>query len=350
VTTIARLLAAAALIVLVLWPAAFATADDDDNNATAPTAHTDPATAIGDGTATLSGRVRDNGNTTWFRFEYGPTTSYGQFTTATQLPNSSPTRPVTAAIAGLEPGTVYHFRLRTANSEGTVLGLDRSFTTTNTATPSAAVGTDPGVSSDPSPPSTSETPLPTTVDEPVRGGSVVVAPLTGTVKIKLPGEAGYATLEAGDAVPVGTVVDTRAGTVGLTSALLGGATQTGEFHGARFEVRQARIGNGMTDLHLRGENFAACPPRPTRRLGVRAAATTRKAPVRRLWSRDKGGRFRTHGRNSVATVRGTSWITTDTCAGTRTTVKYGAVAVRDKHRAKTVLLRAGRSYLAHSPR
>jgi hypothetical protein len=180
---------------------------------------------------------------------------------------------------------------------------------------------------------------------------VVVAPLLGTVKIKLPGSAGYATLAAGDSVPVGTVVDTRHGTVKLTSALSAGTTQSGEFHGALFQVRQARTGRGMTDLVLRGSNFASCP-RPTARTGVRAAttATKRKRSLRRLWSRDKGGRFRTHGRNSVATVRGTSWVTTDTCAGTRTTVKQGSVTVRDRRRGKTILVRAGHSYLARSPR
>jgi hypothetical protein len=130
-----------------------------------------------------------------------------------------------------------------------------------------------------------------------------------------------------------------------------GATQSGEFRGALFEVRQAPAGRGMTDLVLRGESFARCP-RPTARLGARAASTasTSKRPLRRLWSRDKGGRFRTHGRNSVATVRGTSWVTTDTCAGTRTTVRQGAVSVRDRRRGKTILVRVGHSYLARSAR
>ena len=347
-TKISRLLAAAALIVLVLWPAAFATADDDDDDPKAPSAQTDAATVVGDRTATLSGRVRDNRSTTTFRFEYGATTGYGQSTAASTLADAAATRTVTAAIDGLVPGTVYHFRVRASNQKGTTLGEDRSFTTTgSSATPAR---TDPGVSVGPDPP-TSDIPLSTAAAKPVRGGSVVVAPLAGTVKIKLPGSAGYATLAAGDSVPVGTVVDTRGGTVVLTSALSGGTTQSGEFRGALFQVRQARAGNGMTDLVLRGENFAACPPRPTKGIGVRAASTAaRKPPLRRLWSRDKGGRFRTHGRNSVATVRGTSWITTDTCAGTRTTVKQGAVAVHDKHRAKTILVRAGRSYLARSPR
>jgi hypothetical protein len=347
VTKISRLLAAAALIVLVLWPAAFATADDDDNDPKAPSAQTDAATAVGDRTATLSGRVRANRSSTTFRFEYGTTTSYGQSTSANTLSDAETTRTVTAAIAGLVPGTVYHFRLRASNHKGTTLGEDRSLTTTGSADTPAS--TDPGVSTGPSPPTT-EIPLSTAADKPVRGGSVVVAPLAGTVRIKLPGTAGYATLAAGDSVPVGTVVDTRLGTVVLTSALSGGTTQSGEFRGALFQVRQARIGNGMTDLVLRGENFAACP-RPTNRPGVRAASTaSRKPPLRRLWSRDKGGRFRTHGRNSVATVRGTSWVTTDTCAGTRTTVKQGSVAVRDRHRAKTILVRTGHSYLARSAR
>jgi len=347
VTKISRLLAAAALIVLVLWPAAFATADNDDENPQAPSAQTDAATAVGDRTATLSARVRANRNSTSFRFEYGATTSYGQSTTANTLADDNSTRTVTAAIDGLAPGTVYHFRVRASNQKGTALGEDRSFTTTGSS--ATQTGTDPGVSSGPNPP-TSDIPLSTAADKPVRGGSVVVAPLAGTVKIKLPGSTGYATLAAGDSVPVGTVVDTRSGTVVLTSAVSGGATQSGEFRGALFQVRQARTGSGMTDLLLRGSNFTACP-RATKGLGARAASTaSRKPPLRRLWSRDKGGRFRTHGRNSVATVRGTSWVTTDTCAGTRTTVKQGSVAVRDRHRAKTVLVRAGHSYLARSAR
>jgi hypothetical protein len=48
----------------------------------------------------------------------------------------------------------------------------------------------------------------------------------------------------------------------------------------------------------------------------------------------------------VATVRGTRWVTTDTCAGTRTTVTAGSVAVRDLRRGRTVVVRAGHTYLA----
>ena len=43
-------------------------------------------------------------------------------------------------------------------------------------------------------------------------------------------------------------------------------------------------------------------------------------------------------------------MTTDTCAGTRTSVKSGSVAVRDRRLAKTVLVRAGHTYLARSAR
>jgi hypothetical protein len=111
-------------------------------------------------------------------------------------------------------------------------------------------------------------------------------------------------------------------------------------------VRQAAKGNGMTDIVLRGGDFGACSA-----TGRKASAAARKRPpVRSLWSSDKDGRFRTHGRHSVATVRGTSWVTTDTCAGTRTTVKEGAVSVRDLRRGTSVLVRAGHSYLARAPR
>jgi ferric-dicitrate binding protein FerR (iron transport regulator) len=58
------------------------------------------------------------------------------------------------------------------------------------------------------------------------------------------------------------------------------------------------------------------------------------------------GRFRTRGRYSAATVRGTDWTVEDRCDGTLTRVKRGRVSVRDFRRRKTVTVRAGKSYLA----
>jgi len=365
VDQIARLLAAAVLAAPLLGPAAAAAADDDEDDA--PTAQTGAAAAITDRSATLTAQLTPQGDTTSFRFEYGPTTSYGQSTATGTLPAGGATRTVTAAIEGLTPATVYHFRVRAWNSNGTSTGGDRSFTTTaSPATPPAPPTNPDTPATPPAPPTNPDTgagddstptgsdvaaPPSVAAPEPVLGRSTVVAPLQGTVKVKPPGSRGFATLAAGETVPVGTLVDTRRGTVTLTSSLGAGTTQSGEFDGALFEVRQAPAGRGMTDIVLRGGTFRDCPRTASRGAGARAAAVHRgKPPTRRLWARDKGGRFRTHGRNSVASVRGTSWVTTDTCAGTRTRVTEGAVAVRDRRRGKTVLVRAGHSYLARSTR
>jgi hypothetical protein len=106
---------------------------------------------------------------------------------------------------------------------------------------------------------------------------------------------------------------------------------------------------------LRGGRFTDCPSGLGRVASVARAASAardrgRRRVVRRLWGRDRNGRFRTHGRDSVATVRGTEWTTTDRCDGTLTRVREGAVLVRDLRRKRSVLLRAGRSYLAHHRR
>ena len=60
------------------------------------------------------------------------------------------------------------------------------------------------------------------------------------------------------------------------------------------------------------------------------------------------GKFRTVGSYSAATVRGTRWLTQDSCAGTLTRVTEGVVAV--SVRKKPVIVRAGKSYLARAPR
>jgi ferric-dicitrate binding protein FerR (iron transport regulator) len=75
-------------------------------------------------------------------------------------------------------------------------------------------------------------------------------------------------------------------------------------------------------------------------------ATAAKASAKRsLWVNGKGN-FKTRGKRASAIVRGTYWLTEETDAGTRVQVKRGLVAVRDFVKKVTVLVPAGRSYVA----
>jgi hypothetical protein len=47
-------------------------------------------------------------------------------------------------------------------------------------------------------------------------------------------------------------------------------------------------------------------------------------------------------------VRGADWTIAERCDGTLTTVKRGRVIVRDFRRRRTIILRAGESYLARA--
>ena len=58
------------------------------------------------------------------------------------------------------------------------------------------------------------------------------------------------------------------------------------------------------------------------------------------------GQFRTRGRYSSATVRGTFWLTADRCDGTLTSVKQGTLEVIDFVKKTKVLVGAGKRYLA----
>jgi hypothetical protein len=144
-------------------------------------------------------------------------------------------------------------------------------------------------------------------------------------------------------------LDARQGKVNLRTAGCRGRVQTGVFGGGVFSVRQPRKACGRVDVYLQGGSFTSCG-RPSRRAGSRTASASRSRKVRRLWGRDNGGRFRSHGRHSHATVRGTRWLTVDRCDGTLTRVTDGSVVVRDFRRGRNVLVRAGHSYLARSHR
>jgi hypothetical protein len=279
--------------------------------------------------ARLRGKVRPNSQATEYHFEYGLTDAYDAKTPGAYAGSGYDLLTVTAAVDGLAPGTKYHYRLVASNDSGTTEGPDRTFTTQSA--PQAEPG---GTEAEKA--------------EPEFAKSVVVEP-EGAVRVKTPlGE--WDSLGDGAEVPLGAMLDTRRGRVALSSRGCHGETQTGRFGGGIFSVRQPRSGCGHVDVYLRGGNFKSCPRLTARHRRGRVAAASRVKRVRKLWGRDSGGRFRSHGRHSHATVRGTRWLTLDRCDGTLTRVTSGAVAVRDEVRHRTVLVRAGRSYLAKSRR
>jgi hypothetical protein len=160
----------------------------------------------------------------------------------------------------------------------------------------------------------------------------------------------FVPLEEARQIPTGSFLDTKRGTIEMVSATGSGSrTQSGKFSSGLFQVLQSRkrSAKGLTELRLKGSSFNRC--RRGRRGRSAGAAQLSRRTVRRLRSNARG-RFRTRGRHSAATVRGTVWITADRCDGTLTTVKRGKVAVRDLRRKRTVIVRAGKSYLARAPR
>jgi hypothetical protein len=61
------------------------------------------------------------------------------------------------------------------------------------------------------------------------------------------------------------------------------------------------------------------------------------------------GKFRTSGRYSAATVRGTRWTIADRCDGTLTRDITDSVVVTDFVRHKNIVLHPGQRYLALAP-
>jgi len=174
--------------------------------------------------------------------------------------------------------------------------------------------------------------------------TVVVAPVSGKVLIRIPGPPYSIQLTATRTVPVGTVVDTTTGRVRLTSANpTPGSVQSGEFFRGTFQVRQSATAGGLVSLVLRDaitRQSGCTPPAHT------AAASKRLLGLLRGTAK---GQFRTVGRFSAATVLGTDWGVRDRCDGTLTVVREGAVSVQDFVHHKTVIVRTGQTYLAKAP-
>jgi hypothetical protein len=99
-----------------------------------PFAVTSAATAIAFSTATLNGSVNPFWRATTWYFEYGRTEQYDSRTPG-QLVVGNDLNPVSAPLTGLRQGATYHFRLVASGPEGTTMGDDQTFTTSDRTKP-----------------------------------------------------------------------------------------------------------------------------------------------------------------------------------------------------------------------
>ena len=189
------------------------------------------------------------------------------------------------------------------------------------------------------------------------GKEANVGVVTGRVLVRLPRNAKardfgfgqnstkrFVPLTDARQVPLGSTMDTTRGRVEVETAIgisKPGQTQSGQFYSGVFTVRQV---GGRTRPVTEMAMTAAldCSPGLRKAGGVQAARRSR-----RLWG-NASGRFRTRGRRSSATVRGTQWLTKDSCTTTTTVVKTGVVLVKDFGKRRNVRLRAGQRYVARA--
>jgi Ca2+-binding RTX toxin-like protein len=171
--------------------------------------------------------------------------------------------------------------------------------------------------------------------------SAVVAPTKGTLQMSPTGIVRRVPLQDKVVLPLRSIVDTVAGTVKVTSSATSRKSQSVTLFDSAFSIAQTAGKLPVTQFALQGGNFGLCPASQRGRGATAAASTT----IRKLWANGKG-KFRTRGRYASATIRGTKWQTVDRCDGTQIRVTSGAVTVTDLVKHKTVVVKAGRTYLA----
>lgn len=182
--------------------------------------------------------------------------------------------------------------------------------------------------------------------EPALGRLAQASVGSGIVKIK-EGRR-WVRLRGSKIIPIGALLDTRRGTVGLTTATPNGS-QAGQFGGSIFRLLQSKdpaLG-GLAEMRLAGGSFRRCGKASAKR--ATTSASKKKRTIRKLRG-NAHGKFRTRGRRAAATVRGTAWTVADRCDGTLTSVSRGVVDVQDFVRKRTVSVTAGHRYLARNKR
>jgi phosphodiesterase/alkaline phosphatase D-like protein len=94
-----------------------------------PIVTTGPAYNITKNSATIEGIVNPRGSPVSYWFQYGPTDSYGKYSTGQSGVVGTSNATASVTITGLIPNTTYHYRLMASSLKGSVYGLDKTFTT-----------------------------------------------------------------------------------------------------------------------------------------------------------------------------------------------------------------------------
>ena len=121
--------AGAAIAAVGIAGVAFAGAADG-SAAAAPTASTGHARQVSYGSAVFTGSVNPRGADTSYYFQYGLTKGYGGQSAIADAGAGTHTLAVSVAVAGLQPLTLYHFRLVAVSAAGVAFGADRTLLTT----------------------------------------------------------------------------------------------------------------------------------------------------------------------------------------------------------------------------
>jgi phosphodiesterase/alkaline phosphatase D-like protein len=117
--------AAPAPTTTVTKPSAVATS----KSGTAPRVTTLGTSSLSPNGIVLHGML-DTGNAeSYYSFQYGTTTQFGQVTRFAPIDGSTSPKEVTLAVSNLIPGTTYYYRLNAQNAFGKAQGMTNSFTT-----------------------------------------------------------------------------------------------------------------------------------------------------------------------------------------------------------------------------
>jgi phosphodiesterase/alkaline phosphatase D-like protein len=225
-----------ALILLAL--AALVPASSALAAGTAPAVSTAAPTNLTSGGATLNGSVNPEGQATVYAFQWGPTSGYGRETPLPPASVGSGTASVAknATLSGLDPGTMYHYRMIAISAGGVAAGADQSFTTTGTA---------------PAP-----TPKPIVTSAAATSIAPTSAMLNGTVN-----PSGHSTdyfFEYGTTVDYGFQTSSTGAGSGSTNEAVT-AEVTGLQAGTTYHYRLVAVSAGGTSLGT-DEKFTTTPP------------------------------------------------------------------------------------------